>query len=359
MTINKKGDGRRVVVGLSGGVDSAVTAASMLAQGYDVHGVTLKLWKAQPAETDNIEAAQAVADHLGIPLTARDLENTFYNRVVEPFLDAYAHGETPNPCVFCNPTLKFEALLAQAGELGARWIATGHYARVLHSEGGPAKLLRGRAAKKEQSYALYRLTQRHLQRLLLPLGEFESKAEVRAMARRLNLPSADVADSQDLCFMAGSDYRELVSELRPAASEPGPIYNSDGDLLGEHTGLSAYTVGQRSGLSIVSSERLYVLQLDAARNALTVGPRSELARDQCRLGYLTFIEEEPPAQRFQAEGRIRYRAPLTPITVRIQDSESATVDFKTPQYGVAPGQSLVIYDGEYALGGGVIVGDRT
>ena len=346
---------QRVVVGMSGGVDSAVTAALLQAQGYAVIGVTLKLWQVPgaPSEANSESQALAVAEALHIPCHVLDLRERFYERVVTPFVDAYADGLTPNPCVMCNPTFKFVLLLEQAEVYAAQWIATGHYARVVHVDSG-AHLFRARCIAKDQSYALHRLTQRHLTRLLMPLGEIESKAAVREIARQRHLPSATQRDSQDLCFMQGGDYRTLLSELRPGIMQPGPIYNEAGEQLGTHQGLPRYTVGQRGGLRIAAPTRLYVLRLDTLNNALIVGPRRSLAREQCHITQFTFISGAPPASTFPAQGRIRYRAPLIPVTVTMPDDGCATVHFDTPQFGVAVGQALVLYQGDEVLGGGVI-----
>ncbi len=364
----------RVVIGLSGGVDSAVAAALLCDLGFEVHALAIDTWRPpqqgadRTTSTDVPHAATAVADALGIPLTQVDLRDTFYQQVVQPFAASYAAGLTPNPCVFCNPNLKFAALLHTADALGARWIATGHYARATRDAGGSdmhpntspgrARLLRARAADKDQSYALYRLTQRELQRLVLPLGEVVSKEKVREIARNRGLPSADATDSQDLCFVAGGDYRALLAYLHTDGSEamlqPGPIFDSAGTQIGQHRGLHHYTVGQRGGLGLAASERLYVLRLEPQRNAIVVGPRHELARTACDIEDTTFTSGAPPALEFDAHVRIRYRAPLVSAHVVIQDIQNARVTFGEPQYGVAPGQSLVMYDGEEVWGGGII-----
>ena len=343
-----------VVVGLSGGVDSAVTTALLLEQGYDVYAVALETWRASAGSAEALTPAAEVADHLGVPLIVRDLKDTFYRRIVTPFLDDYTRGQTPNPCVFCNPTLKFATLIEEADRLHARWIATGHYARVVRTEDGISHLLRGLASAKDQSYALYRLTQDQLQRLLLPLGNLKSKAHVREIARRYGLPSAETGDSQDLCFAVGTSYRELIGALRPSALQPGPIYDESGNRLGDHDGLPLYTIGQRSGLGIAAPQRLYVLQLDPGENAITVGPRSSLAKETCVIEDVTFTSGHAPGRTFEALARIRYRAPLALASVTLKDRYTAEVAFDTPQYGVAPGQSLVLYDNEETLGGGII-----
>jgi tRNA-specific 2-thiouridylase len=269
-------------------------------------------------------------------------------------MTAYQHGMTPNPCVLCNPRFKFKALLETADAMNYAWIATGHYARVVHQPDDLARLLTGLAQAKDQSYALYRLRQPQLRRLLLPLGELETKAHVRELARAYQIPSAEREDSQDLCFVSGGDYRTALRAEHPDAFQPGPIYNETGQQLGEHSGLAGYTVGQRSGLGIASSERIYVLRLDTARNALIVGPRDQLEKTACIIDRVTFIAGHPPASHFRVKGRIRYRAPLSPLTVDMLTDTRAHVTFKQPQRAIAPGQSLVFYRGNEVLGGGLI-----
>ena len=345
----------RVIVGLSGGVDSAVAATLLQEQGYDVHGVALQTWHVtEERQTQDTDEAEAVANNLGIPLHIADVQTTFYRDVVEPFIAEYAQGRTPNPCVMCNPGLKFATLVEQADRLNAQWIATGHYARVEHPTDGPARLLIAADRRKDQSYALYRLTQRHLSRLLLPLGDIEDKSVVRDLARQRDLPSAEHDESQDLCFMRGGDYRSLLATLKPDVIRPGPILDEAGERLGKHTGLAHYTVGQRSGLGIAAAERLYVVRLRAEDNALIVGPRSSLERRTCTINAVTFTSGAPPATTFNARGRIRYHAPLVNVEVRLINSHRADVWFAAPQMGVAPGQSLVLYQDEEVLGGGII-----
>lgn len=344
------------MIGLSGGVDSAVAAWLLQQAGFSVIGIALQLWRASeaPASESGLDAARSVAAALRIPLHALDLEARFYREVVEPFADTYAQGRTPNPCVACNPQFKFAALAEAADRLGATWIATGHYARVIHALDGPSRLLRSVTQHNDQSYALYRLPQALLRRARFPLGELPDKAQVRALAREHALPTAARPDSQDLCFMAGGDYRELLARLRPDTLAPGPIVNEAGETLGQHQGLARYTVGQREGLGIAAGERLYVLRLDIARNALVVGTAARLEHATCALEDVTFIAGGPPALRFTAEARIRYHAPPTPVNVQVEGTR-ARVTFEQPQRGIAPGQSVVFYAGDEVLGGGIIV----
>ncbi len=350
--MTEAGDHRRVVVGLSGGVDSGVAAALLLEAGYEVVAVALRMWRFDDEAEAPTEAAASVADALGVPLRVVDVRSRFLQGVVRPFVEAYARGRTPNPCVFCNPTLKFATLLAEAEAVGAWWVATGHYARVRHTPQG-SHLLQAISSRHDQSYMLYRLTQRQLRHLRFPLGEVADKETVRALARDYGLPVAERAGSQDLCFVGGGDYRTLVQAMLPSAVRPGPILDEAGRTLGEHRGLPFYTVGQRRGLGIAAPQPLYVLRLDAEANALIVGPRVHLDRRSCRLTDVTFTQGNAPASRFTAEGRIRYRAPRVPLTVEMGEGQ-AHVTFAEPQRGVAPGQSLVLYRGEEVLGGGVI-----
>ncbi|MFP4394964.1 MAG: tRNA 2-thiouridine(34) synthase MnmA, partial [Anaerolineales bacterium] len=347
---------QRVLIGLSGGVDSAVAAALLQSQGYAVEGIALQLWQAPAAagSADTATPAAAVANVLDIPCHVIDARSRFYETVVTPFLDAYTQGRTPNPCVCCNPGLKLAVMLEAADRMGVQWIATGHYARVRRDAKGTAHLYRARNYDQDQAYMLYRLTQRHLRRLLLPLGEIASKAEVREIARQRQLPNAARQDSQDLCFMSGGDYRTLVAKLRPQSLQPGPIYDETGQRLGDHRGLARYTVGQRRGLGIAAAERLYVIALRPEDNALIVGPASSLERRRCTLAEMTFPTGAPPAPTFEARGRIRYRAPLIPATIRMEGARRAEATLHQPQRGLAPGQSLVLYQEDEVIGGGII-----
>jgi tRNA-specific 2-thiouridylase len=347
---------RRVVVGLSGGVDSAVAAALLLAAGFHVEGVILQLWQAPftAAPSDSVARARDIAQQLDIPLHPLDYRERFYEDVVTPFLDAYAEGLTPNPCVYCNPTFKFNALREAADRFDAHWIATGHYARLARSADGPTRLLRAVSPARDQSYMLYRLPQPILRRLRLPLGTHADKAAIRALARRFDLVVADHPDSQDLCFLNGGNYRELLARRRPEALAPGPIVDESGHVLGEHQGLPRYTVGQRSGLNVAANERLYVLALRPADNTLVVGPAERLLRDQCTLYNVTFPTGEAPADVFTAQARVRYRAPLVETEVTLLKEARASVCFAEPQRAPAPGQSVVFYREEEVIGGGMI-----
>jgi len=343
------------VVALSGGVDSAVTAARLLAQGHTVTGVHLDFWRApQAGATDAAAAAAEVAQRLGIPLRVIEARERFYREVVQSFINAYLQGQTPNPCVGCNPGLKF-ALLLEVAQASDALLATGHYARVLHPEDGAAQLWRARNRQRDQSYMLYRLTQPVLSRLYLPLGEARDKDEVRAEAQALGLTVAQRPDSQDLCFLGGRDYRSFLQQMAPEALQPGPIYDETGKRLGEHRGLGFYTVGQREGLGIAAPVPLYVLRIEAQANALIVGPRAALEQSTCRLEAVTFTSQALAQERFSCQAQIRYRAAPVSAAVQLLPAGKAEVRFAEPQRGLAPGQSVVFYAGEQVLGGGVIV----
>lgn len=347
----------RVVVGLSGGVDSGVAAALLLEQGAAVSAVTLQLW-AEPGARDRREVpgeitrARAMADHLGIPFHLVDARERFRQAVVATFIAEYAAARTPNPCIPCNRYVRFPILLDWVEHHGADRLATGHYARV-RQVGGECQLLRGRDPRKDQSYALHALGQEHLARTVFPLGEL-TKGEVREFAAARGLPAADQPESQDVCFLADGDYRRFIAEVAPEAVEPGPILDQAGQVLGQHTGLVNYTIGQRKGIGVTAPHALYVLALDRERNALVVGPASALGRDECRVGRMSYVSGEPPSGLFEASAKIRYRHREVPVTARPLPGDRLHVRFARPQRDVTPGQYLVLYDGDVVIGGGKI-----
>ncbi|HET90692.1 MAG TPA: tRNA 2-thiouridine(34) synthase MnmA [Chloroflexi bacterium] len=355
--------GERVLVGLSGGVDSSVAAALLVEQGYDVSGAMLRLWvEPGPCEGDpcadrcctpeGVDRAQQVADRLGIPFYLLDAEELFKSRVVDYFVAEYAAGRTPNPCIPCNRFVRFGFLLRQALAMGATFLSTGHYARV-QKEAGRRQLLRGRDIGKDQSYFLYALDQEQLSHVLFPLGEL-TKEEVRRIARRRDLPVVEQPESQDLCFVVGGDYRDFLRRQAPHLCRPGPIRDMTGRVVGQHQGLPAYTVGQRKGLGVAASQPLYVLALDADENALVIGPADGLEQDECLIQDVHYIDGASPGVTFQARAQIRYRASPTVVTVTALSNGTSRVRFASPIRGVTPGQSLVLYDGDVVLGGGII-----
>lgn len=353
---------RRVAVAMSGGVDSSVAAALLLERGHSVLGITMRLWREAPLPEDAdargsagdcITEAAAVCRRLGIPHRTIDLRDAFEREVVEHLVAEYAHGRTPNPCLQCNRLYKFGALLRYARSLGASHLASGHYARVERRADG-WHLITAADAGKDQSYVLYALQQEELSALMLPLGEL-TKERVRALARALDLPAADRAESQDICFLRDGNYRRFIAERAPDAVRPGPILHLDGRQLGEHRGIPFYTVGQREGLGIAAPHPLYVLRIDAARNALIVGPAASLGRDALLAEAMSYVAGRPLPAGSLVEAKIRYRARRAPARVWPLAGGRARVTFERPLRDITPGQAVVLYDGQEVLGGGIIV----
>jgi tRNA-specific 2-thiouridylase len=359
----------RVVVAMSGGVDSSVAAALLVEQGYAVVGVMLRLWMESTQDEvtggaanrccslESLRDARSVADLLGIPFYVINAEEPFRDWVVESFVQEYAEGRTPNPCLICNRRIRFGYLLEYARSLGAGYLATGHYARVRLGSDGKFELRRGADSRKDQSYVLSILGQEVLRRALFPVGEY-SKAQVRELAAMRGLPTASRTESQDLCFVADGDYRGFIARWASDSVRPGPILDRHGRRLGRHRGLPFYTVGQRSGLGIAGPHPLYVLELCPESNALVVGPAQELERRRLRTGTVNWISGDSPPGPILAEVQIRYRARPVPATVIPRSDTSADVCLSEPLRGITPGQAAVFYQGETCLGGGTIMRAR-
>ena len=348
---------KRVVVAMSGGVDSSVAAAMLLREGYDVLGVTMRLWSAADAEGAlrpgccvlGADDARAVCRVLGIPHQVINLEREFEEDVVDYFCRDYERGRTPNPCLACNDRVKFKTLLERATAMGADYLATGHYARIRRDSGGRFSLLRAVDETKDQSYALFTVGQSELARLLFPVGE-RRKTEVRRLAAEMGLPVAEKRDSFEICFVP-DDYRAFISGR--VRQEPGEIRDTSGRVVGRHGGIGGYTVGQRHGLGVAVGERRYVVAIDRGANAITIGGEDDLLCDGLLAEDLRWVSGEAPKGEIAVAAQVRYRAPAVEAVVSVR-GECASVRFREAQRAITPGQAAVFYEGERVLGGGVI-----
>lgn len=345
---------------MSGGVDSSVAAALLKEQGYDVIGMMLRLWSEPGKEDsnrcctpDSMGQARRVAANLDIPFYVVDAKDVFHNTVVQYFLDGYARGETPNPCLICNRQIRWTFLLDHALALGADFMATGHYVRLRNSEGS-IELLRAVDRNKDQSYVLHVLTQEKLKHALFPVGDYP-KPQIRAIAEKYGLPTASRKDSQDLCFLAGEDYRDFLQRNAAGMLNPGQIVTRQGKPLGEHNGLANYTIGQRKGLGIASPVPLYVLGKDAVTNTLVVGTQQELGSSELTARDVNWVSGEAPSEPFRAEVKIRYTAREAWAWVTPIDGRQVQVHFDAPQRDITAGQAAVFFGGDVVIGGGIIV----
>jgi len=350
----------KVVVAMSGGVDSSVAAALLKEQGYDVIGMMLRLWSEPGKEEsnrcctpDSMAQARRVAARLDIPFYVIDAKDVFHKTVVQYFLDGYARGETPNPCLICNRQIRWTFLLDHALALGADFMATGHYVRKQTVEGGH-QLLRAVDRSKDQAYVLHVLNQEKLARALFPIGDYP-KPEIRTIAEKFGLPTASRKDSQDLCFLAGEDYRNFLKRNAAEMLQPGEILTRDGRSVGEHTGLANYTIGQRKGLGLASLVPLYVLGKDSATNSLIVGTQEELGSQQLTARDVNWLSGETPSEPFRAEVKIRYTAKEAEALVIPVEGNQVQVRFDAPQRDITSGQAAVFFQDAIMLGGGIIL----
>ncbi|MFA6431343.1 MAG: tRNA 2-thiouridine(34) synthase MnmA [Candidatus Margulisiibacteriota bacterium] len=369
----------KVLVAMSGGVDSSVAAILLKEQGYDLVGVTMNLYcgtKASETGCCSLSAAadaKKVADKLGFPHYTLNFKDEFEKQVIENFIDEYKHGRTPNPCIRCNQFLKFDLLMQKAKELGAGFVASGHYARIDKSEilntksetnpclpAGTAKseypnykLLKGKDDKKDQSYVLYRMTQETLAHTLFPLGDL-TKEEVRKIARKHSLAVAEKAESQEICFVEDDDYIRFMREKAPEVVKPGNIIDLDGKVVGKHEGIAFYTIGQRKGVGAHKGIPMYVIKIDPGENTITIGGKESVFGKELMAGEVSFIDGKWPPKPIKVEAKIRYNSPVADAVVTPLDQGNAEVVFTKPQMAITPGQSVVFYQGEETIGGGII-----
>lgn len=356
---------KKVVVGMSGGVDSSVAAYILKEQGYDVTGVTMLLWHPDAAAAGNAQTscgsseavrdAKAVADILGIPHYTADFSGVFKEKVVDYFSNEYLRARTPNPCIACNRYVKWEALLSYAREMGADCIATGHYARITELENGRMAVCNSVTARKDQTYALYRLTQDQLRSTIMPVGEFE-KDEIRKMAEKAGLPVASKGDSQEICFIPDNDYASFIRNYTGVTMPHGNFVTPDGKVLGEHKGLCNYTIGQRRGLGIAAGHRVFVKSLNTDANEVVIAENKDMFTDTVRMDSLCFmgIEDLKEGRPEKFSGKIRYGHAGTPCTAERTGKDEITCRFDEPVRAATPGQSMVLYRDNYVAMGGII-----
>ena len=351
---------KKVLVGMSGGVDSSVAAWLLQRQGYEVIGATMKLWEEETQDSrccgiDDVRDAQAVCQKLGVPHYVFNYKDLFRREVVEPFIGAYRQGQTPNPCILCNRYLKFGAFLRRAAELGIDHIATGHYARIARElKTGRWLLRQGKDRKKDQSYFLYTLTQPELERLLLPCGDY-TKEEIRAFASESGLPVAKKRDSQDICFVPDGDYAAFLERYTGKFYPSGDVLDLSGQVIGQHRGAVRYTIGQRKGLGLALNKPVYVCRKDMTANTVTVGPEQSLYSQELWADDVNWIATDHLSGPMWVYAKIRYRQTEQPSTVYPDKSGKIRLLFDKPQRAVTAGQAAVLYNGDIVVGGGTIL----
>jgi tRNA-specific 2-thiouridylase len=354
----------KVVVGMSGGVDSSVAAYLLKEAGYDVIGVTMQIWQDEETAAQEesggccglsaVDDARRVAYSLEIPYYVMNFKNEFKAAVMDYFADEYLKGNTPNPCIACNRYVKWESLLKRSLDIGADFIATGHYARVVKLENGRYTLQKSATSEKDQTYALYNLTQYQLAHTLMPVGEY-TKDEIREIAKNINLRVANKPDSQEICFIPDNDYAKFIKEYTGESPKEGNYVTPEGKVLGKHKGIIHYTVGQRKGLNLSMGHPVFVLAIRPETNEVVIGNANEVYSEKLYANNLNFMSIEDLSDEMVVDAKIRYSHKGSKCTIRRVDADTVECIFTEPQRAVTPGQAVVFYDGDYVVGGGTIM----
>ncbi len=358
-------DKKKVVVGMSGGVDSSVAAYILQKQGYEVIGVTLQMWPDIPKEKieeadgccglSAVEDARKVANKLGIPFYVINFKDIFEKKVIQYFVNEYVSGRTPNPCIACNQFIKFEELIRKAHAIGAYYVATGHYAKIIYNQEKNKYLIKkSNASVKDQTYVLYTLTQEQLKHTLMPLGDFYSKEEIRKIAAALGLVTAEKRDSQEICFVKDHHYGEFIAQRRPESMIPGNFIDTDGKIIGRHKGIAYYTVGQRKGLGIALGKPMYVIQIIPEKNQIVLGENQDVFGTELLAHHIHLMDMDQFHGSMKVNAQIRYNAKPSPAIVYLEENDQARVVFDHQQRAITPGQAVVFYEGDVLIGGGTI-----
>ncbi|BCN31596.1 tRNA 2-thiouridine(34) synthase MnmA [Anaeromicropila herbilytica] len=355
---------KKVVIGMSGGVDSSVAASLLKEQGYDVIGVTMQIWQDEDNETKEeqggccglsaVDDARRVAETLEIPYYVMNFKKEFKEKVMDYFVAEYQQGRTPNPCIACNRYVKWESLLKRSLDIGADYIATGHYARVVQLENGRYTLKKSATAAKDQTYALYNLTQYQLSHTIMPVGEY-TKDQIREMAKEINLRVANKPDSQEICFIPDNDYAKFIEENTDTKIQKGNFVNTAGEVVGKHKGITHYTIGQRKGLNLSLGHPVFVVEIRPETNEVVIGTSNEVFSDKLYANQLNFMSIEDLEGDMKVTAKIRYSHQGADCIIRKVGEDKLECVFTEPQRAITPGQAVVFYDGEYVVGGGTII----